>query len=253
MFLTYNEKLENSEVIGEQVIHKLYFYVRSPKKRIKSILSFLLITGISLYLKINSPNPIWETFVIATLVSIVSMILLHLFTYSIYERNHPTFCKNLEFINKTAKLFLFNDAIRLFKLKLETFVEKYDTGRNYLEILFDAVFKLDGDSWEIIIGVFNDAVVPTVSFFVAIIVFIPVFFYFLAFNIDLIKKIIPWLIPIVNVVVYFKWLFNLMKLNVFYDDTYYELGVNAMADGLLHTIGFVVSSTIYLIKNRRIK
>ena len=52
---------------------------------------------------------------------------------------------------------------------------------------------------------------------------------------------------------YFEWLFNLMKLNVFYDDTYYELGVNAMVDGLLHTIGFVFSSTIYLIKNRRIK
>ena len=52
---------------------------------------------------------------------------------------------------------------------------------------------------------------------------------------------------------YFKWLFNLMKLDVFYDDTYYELGVNAMVDGLFHTIGFVVSSTIYLIKSRRIK
>ncbi|MBQ8541672.1 MAG: hypothetical protein IJ435_09405 [Clostridia bacterium] len=52
---------------------------------------------------------------------------------------------------------------------------------------------------------------------------------------------------------YFKWLFNLMKLSVFYDDTYYELGVNAIADGLLHTIGFVVSSAIYLIKNRRTK
>ena len=52
---------------------------------------------------------------------------------------------------------------------------------------------------------------------------------------------------------YFEWLFNLMKLNVIYDDTYYELGVNAMVDGLLHTIGFVVSSTIYLIKSRRIK
>jgi len=52
---------------------------------------------------------------------------------------------------------------------------------------------------------------------------------------------------------YFEWLFNLMKLNVIYDDTYYELGVNATVDGLLHTIGFVFSSTIYLIKNRRIK
>ncbi len=52
---------------------------------------------------------------------------------------------------------------------------------------------------------------------------------------------------------YFKWLFNLMKLDVYYDDTYYELGVNAMLDGVLHTIGFIVSSATYLIKNRRVK
>ena len=52
---------------------------------------------------------------------------------------------------------------------------------------------------------------------------------------------------------YFKWLFNLMKLDVYYDDTYYELGVNAMLDGVLHTIGFIVSSAIYLLKNRRVK
>ena len=38
-----------------------------------------------------------------------------------------------------------------------------------------------------------------------------------------------------------------------YDDTYYELGVNAMLDGVLHTIGYVVSSTIYLIKNGKVK
>ena len=47
---------------------------------------------------------------------------------------------------------------------------------------------------------------------------------------------------------YFKWLFNLMKLDVYYDDTYYELGVNAMLDGVLHTIGFIVSSAIYFKK-----
>ena len=52
---------------------------------------------------------------------------------------------------------------------------------------------------------------------------------------------------------YFKWLFNLMNLDVYYDDTYYELGVNAMLDGVLHTIGYVVSSTIYLIKNGKVK
>ena len=52
---------------------------------------------------------------------------------------------------------------------------------------------------------------------------------------------------------YFKWLFNLMNLDVYYDDTYYELGVNAILDGVLHTIGYVVSSTIYLIKNRKVK
>ena len=95
MFLSYNEKLENSEVIGERVLHKIWFYVRSPKARIKSILSFLLITGVSLYLKINSSDPKWITLVVATLTSIVSMILLHLFTYSVYERNHPNFCNRL--------------------------------------------------------------------------------------------------------------------------------------------------------------
>lgn len=50
---------------------------------------------------------------------------------------------------------------------------------------------------------------------------------------------------------YFKWLFNLMTLSVLYNDAYYELGVNAMVDGLLHTIGFVISSGIYLIKKAK--
>lgn len=46
---------------------------------------------------------------------------------------------------------------------------------------------------------------------------------------------------------YFKWLFNLM---VYYDELSYEIGINAMLDGLAHTVGFIVSGVTYLIKNR---
>lgn len=54
---------------------------------------------------------------------------------------------------------------------------------------------------------------------------------------------------------YFKWLFNLVNLSIYYDGSYnyYELGINAMVDGVLHTICFLIPSTIYLIKNRRVK
>ncbi len=50
---------------------------------------------------------------------------------------------------------------------------------------------------------------------------------------------------------YFKWLFNLMQLDVYYDDSYYELGINAMLDGVLHMIAVTVSYIIGFIKIRR--
>lgn len=52
---------------------------------------------------------------------------------------------------------------------------------------------------------------------------------------------------------YFKWLFNLTNLSVFYDDTYYELGVNAILDGAYHTISMIVVCVVYLVKTKRRK
>ncbi len=69
-----------------------------------------------------------------------------------------------------------------------------------------------------------------------------------------------WVLTIIFVVIYisficfvsktnyFMWLF---KLTVpYYDETYYELDINAMMTGLTHTIAYVVSSIIYLIKSK---
>lgn len=49
---------------------------------------------------------------------------------------------------------------------------------------------------------------------------------------------------------YFNWLFNLV---VFYDETYYELDINAMLDGLLHTISIVVVFVTYIVKLKKAK
>ena len=49
---------------------------------------------------------------------------------------------------------------------------------------------------------------------------------------------------------YFMWLF---KLTIpCYDETYYELDINAMVTGLAHTIAYVVSSITYFIKSKRV-
>ena len=49
---------------------------------------------------------------------------------------------------------------------------------------------------------------------------------------------------------YFMWLF---KLTIpYYDETYYELDINAMVTGLEHTIAYVVSSITYFIKSKRV-
>ena len=49
---------------------------------------------------------------------------------------------------------------------------------------------------------------------------------------------------------YFMWLF---KLTIpYYDETYYELDINAMVTGLAHTIAYVVSSITYFIKSKRV-
>ena len=54
---------------------------------------------------------------------------------------------------------------------------------------------------------------------------------------------------------YFIWLLNLTNLSTYYDRSinYYELGINASADGLLHTIAFAISSVVYLIRHRKTK
>ena len=48
---------------------------------------------------------------------------------------------------------------------------------------------------------------------------------------------------------YFMWLFKLIIPH--YDETYYELDINAFLMGIAQTIAYVVSSIIYLIKSKK--
>lgn len=216
MFLSYSEKLENSKEVKRKEISRLPFYVKTKKERIKSIISFFVFSIIPLYGIIGNKEAKWIPYVIATIVGFVTLLLINIFSHSIYSKNRPDLCHKLEFIYKVSKIIVFINAIINFKSKVEKIKLK---SVSFYWNSFLGVF--DNFSWDSICdfkNIFISDLLPFLIFAFSVIAFIPVLIYFFIIEVELALKLIPWLIPIVNIVVYIKWLIKRNDIFVHYEE-----------------------------------
>lgn len=254
--MTYREKLKNSTVVKTGLIHKSYFGLMNPKKRLKTVIVFLLLALYTVLTKfVFKTIEKFDIMYVVLIVNLISLFILRLIAHSVFSLNHIKMYKFVFFINRVCKLVIFLTTFvtsTIFFLdffmdyhvnvlgeeELER-VELFGMNLNYLGYLFqfdynvmNAIFTgiTNGFKFDSLINLFNemnftffDYVVPYITRMVSIILFIPIFLYFIGIYFTAffrgLKYVIIAAIPIYNIYYYCKWLFAPEITFVSYSDS----------------------------------
>lgn len=255
--MTYQEQLKNSEVIKTGIIPKSYFNLLSPKKRLRSLITFLLIALYTILTKIVFKANGFDIIYVVLIVNLISLFILKIISNSIFSLNHINTYNFVFFISRVCKLIIFISVyitssiyfMEFFKnyyeaigepakKHIEVFGINFDYYNRVLEFEFNFYKSLFQDiansvnngafSFSLVQALidkygFSKELIQFASREVSILLFIPVFFYFLSADIKYIFKFIKWtiiiLIPIYNLVYYFSWLFYKGKTIINYTDS----------------------------------
>jgi hypothetical protein len=225
MFLLYRDKIENSTVIGHNEIKKKYLPLSTPRQRRISLITYILMSLYTVYtciiLKLEAREI--SLFVIANVVSLLSMIFIKIISKSVYELNHQNTYVLVDFINKSAKLVLFYYAIMKFIDSFE--ISQMDRILDFLQIVKDAIISKDTAAITTITNLFKSDVLPLVSLFASLLTFIPILIYFVIINIKMVCTVIIWITPGINALTYLYWLFkrhNIFKVYEVKDDETFD-------------------------------
>ncbi len=239
--MTYREKIKNSTVIKEGIMPKYYFGVMSAEKRKKSVIAFILIAIYTILTKfIFKTIDSFDIMYVVLIANLVFLFILKLISNSLFKLNHFNLYQVVFFLSRVCKLIIFISTFLASTAYFNEFFKNYylsigKTPRDALMFFeydfsyIDKLFLFDTKIIELVIeGIttgfkfnslvefinqynFSGEIIPYISRIVSVILFIPVFFYFLFANIKYIFKFIKWTIiiciPIVNIVYYIKWLF----------------------------------------------
>ena len=205
MILTYKDKIDNSIVIKSKEIKNEKMYIFTRKSRIISLSIFAVIAIFNIVSLIINPEKFsWAIAIVASIVSIISMLIIKLTSKSIFSLNHQSLCKVVDFINKLSKLILFINSINNFHGEISNEIEKITNGVansftdlviNNIDIMFDTIKLL-----------IENKFFTFIMFAFSVILFIPVFFYFVIFNAKLVGTTILLFIPVVNLIFLIRWL-----------------------------------------------
>lgn len=255
--MTYQEQLKNSEVIKTGIIPKSYFNLLSPKKRLWSLITFLLIALYTVLTKIVFRAHGFDIIYIVLIVNLISLFILKMISNSIFSLNHFNTYIFVFFISRVCKLIIFISVyitstvyfMEFFKNYYESIGEPATKHIEALGITFDyynRVIQFEFNFYKSLIediansvnnGYLNfktvEALINEYGFSkellqfasreISILLFIPVFFYFLSVNIKYIFRFIKWsiimMIPIYNLVYYFRWLFYSGRTIINYTDS----------------------------------
>ena len=225
MFLLYRDKIENSTVIGHNEIKKKYLPLSTPRQRRISLITYILMSLYTVYtciiLKLEAREI--SLFVIANIISLLSMIFIKIISKSVYELNHQNTYIIVDFINKSAKLVLFYYAIVKFVDSFE--ISQMERVLDFLQVVKDAIINRDAAAITTITNLFKSDVLPVVSLFASLVTFIPILIYFLIINIKMVCTVIIWITPGINVLTYLYWLFkrhNVFKVYEVIDNETYD-------------------------------
>ncbi len=239
--MTYREKIKNSTVIKEGIMPKYYFGVMSSKKRKRSIITFLLIALYTVATKfIFKTIESFDFMYVVLIANLVFLFILKLISNSLFKLNHFNLYQVVFFLSRLCKLIIF---VSTFLTSTEYFSKFFEAhylalgqmAKDRVNILgydftyANELFKYDGEFVGLIVeGLTNNfnfeklnnliteynmlgEIIPYISRLVSIVLFVPVFFYFLGANLRYIFKFIKWTIiaciPFINIIYYLKWLF----------------------------------------------
>ncbi len=244
--MVYQEMINNSTVIKTGLIPKANLGVMSSKNRKRSLIVFLFLTAYTILSKfVFKTNDKFDPMYIVLVVNLISLFILKLISASIFKLNHVRLYSAVFFVSRICKLIIFISVyiqstqlfLGLFEQNLDKInVTPYENRTSFLgydityfSCLLDFEGKFIGALGQGISEMFNGKFTENAltnlfanySFIdwrqfvyreASILLFVPVLLYFLSVNIKYICLLIKWLviaiIPIYNIVYYFKWLFN---------------------------------------------
>ena len=242
--MTYREKLKNSTVVKTGLIHKSYFRLMKPEKRLKTVVVFLLLALYTILTKfVFKTIEKFDIMYVILIINLISLFVLRLIAHSVFSLNHIRLYKAVFFINRVCKLVIFStafvtstafflDFFRDYQVnvignaELER-VELFGMNLNYLPYLWEFDHRVivevingfkNSFNFSSLISLFKeynfglfDQVIPYITRMISIVLFVPIFFYFLGIYFTAffrgLKYIIIAAIPIFNIYYYCRWLF----------------------------------------------
>lgn len=219
--MTYQEKLNNSVILKTGLIPKASFGIISNKKRKNSIIAFILIAIYTILNKfVFHSIEKFDIMYVILIVNLVLLFVLKLIANSTFKLNHVTLYSVVFFFSRLCKLILFITAYiqstEFFLFYFNDYFEILNFEGQFYTCLLEGIARSSFDSLNLLINDynlnFNELIIPFITREISILLFIPVFLYFLGVYINYVFKFIKILfialIPIANITYYFKWLLS---------------------------------------------
>lgn len=216
--MTLEEKLEGSTIINTKEIPLKKMGILTSKQRRKSLIIFFLMLAYTIYTKFILKSNFFDFVTIFIILNLLTLFGLKIMNKSTIALNHNYIYRFLVFFNKLCKVVIFAFSIYEYYKHFSTYIPEHYT-INSKEDLPNVLLDLLKTDFKFI------------SFIFSILLFIPTFIYFIFFCIKFyglyltfIIAFLVLIIPILNLVVIFKFVFQ--KKNTF---NYYHINETGTA------------------------
>ena len=203
-YITYQEKLDNSVIVRTDKVYYKELNLPSAKQKRNSLIFFFFMALFTIYTKIILKSSDFDLLVIVNIVYLLSMFFLKLFSRTVYALNHFEQYRIVRFINNLSRLIIFITSFVMYIETLDLAIMEI-SGNNLFYNIVQAIGN-DFKAQEYLLVLVLENPIKVFSLIFSVIVFIPVFFYFVYINMYVLLRVIVLCIPLINVLYYFSWL-----------------------------------------------
>lgn len=203
----FKKMVENSTVIKTETVPVKKLHLISDDKRKRSLIILILTIAYSVISKIILLDFSLDFLVLLNVVAFATDFYLRVNDNSVWALNHYSKISSINMLNKiaTTLIFFWTTGMHITEL-LEIIKEN-----QYLfdEIMMFAYTPSEG-RWECFKIIFEERPMFIISFAYSIIMFIPILFFFIRYQIKYYSKnflaVLSLLVPILGLVVIYKWI-----------------------------------------------
>ncbi len=199
--------VENSTVIKSETVPVKKLHLISDDKRKRSLIILILTIAYSVISKIVLLDFSLDFLVLLNVVAFATDFYLRVNDNSVWALNHYSKISSVNMINKIATMLIFFWTTGMHITELLEIISENE----YLfdEIMLFAYTPSEG-RWECFKIIFEERPMFIISFAYSIIMFIPILFFFIRYQIKYYSKnflaILSLLVPILGLVVIYKWI-----------------------------------------------